>query len=89
MPDVRAGPFTDRARLSTQARCVGGGRRGGCAPSQGAAGSEYDPYQLPNNFSVQALDSTQNGNAGNLLAQFVSKYRLLDGPDGYLVQITG
>ncbi|GGZ81629.1 hypothetical protein ACH5AJ_15165 [Streptomyces rochei] len=57
---------------------------------QGAAGSEYDPYQLPNNFSVQALDGTQNGNAGNLLGQFVSKYRILDGPDdGYLVQITG
>ncbi|QCB26649.1 hypothetical protein [Streptomyces sp. SS52] len=57
---------------------------------QGATGSEYDPYQPPNNFSAQALDGTQNGNAGNLLGQFVSKYRILDGPDdGYLVQITG
>ncbi|MFJ8602294.1 NucA/NucB deoxyribonuclease domain-containing protein [Streptomyces shenzhenensis] len=56
---------------------------------QGAAASEYDPHQLRNNFSVQALDGVQNGNAGNLLGQFYSKYRLLDGPDdGYLVQIT-
>jgi hypothetical protein len=56
---------------------------------QGTAGSEYDPYQLPNNFTVMALDGTENGNAGNLLGQFYTKYRLLDGPDdGYLVKIT-
>ncbi|NWF31309.1 hypothetical protein HW130_34705 [Streptomyces sp. PKU-EA00015] len=57
---------------------------------QGCAASEYDPHQLPNNFSVMALDGAENGNAGNLLGQFYSKYRLLDGPDdGYLVKITG
>lgn len=57
---------------------------------QGAARAGYEAYQLPDNVSVQAPDGTQNGNAGNLLGQFVSKYRLLDGPDdGYLVRITG
>jgi hypothetical protein len=36
-----------------------------------------------------ALNGTENGNAGNLLGQFYSKYRLLDGPDdGLLVEIT-
>lgn len=56
---------------------------------QGCAGAEYDFYQIPNNYSVMALDGTENGNAGNLLGQFYSKYRLLDGPDdGFLVQIT-
>ncbi|WP_432112646.1 NucA/NucB deoxyribonuclease domain-containing protein [Streptomyces sp. S1] len=60
------------------------------ATYQGAAGAEYDVHQLPNNFSVMALNGTENGNAGNLLGQFYSKYRVIDGPDdGYLVQITG
>ncbi|MEW1700101.1 NucA/NucB deoxyribonuclease domain-containing protein [Streptomyces sp. NPDC093249] len=57
---------------------------------QGAAGSEYDVNQLPNNFSALPLDGTENGNAGTLLSQFYSKYRVIDGPDdGFLVQITG
>ncbi|TXL83297.1 hypothetical protein EW053_37370, partial [Streptomyces sp. IB2014 016-6] len=56
---------------------------------EGAAGSLYDPEQLPNNYSVMALDSTQNQAAGTLLGQFLTKARLIDGPDdGFLVADT-
>ncbi|WP_455568674.1 NucA/NucB deoxyribonuclease domain-containing protein [Streptomyces niveus] len=51
---------------------------------EGAAGSLYDPEQLRNNFSVMALDSTQNQAAGTLLGQFLTTSRLIDGPDGRL-----
>ncbi|MFE3121364.1 NucA/NucB deoxyribonuclease domain-containing protein [Streptomyces niveus] len=55
---------------------------------EGAAGSLYDPEQLRDNYSVMALDSTQNQAAGTLLGQFLTKSRLIDGPDdGFLVQI--
>ncbi|MGE6726163.1 NucA/NucB deoxyribonuclease domain-containing protein [Streptomyces niveus] len=55
---------------------------------EGAAGSLYDPEQLRNNYSVMALDSTQNQAAGTLLGQFLTTSRLIDGPDdGFLVQI--
>ncbi|MFE2376051.1 hypothetical protein [Streptomyces sp. NPDC059398] len=56
---------------------------------EGAAGALYDPHQLTNNFSVMPLNATQNQAAGILLGQFLTKVRLIDGPDdGFLVQIT-
>ncbi|MFD0413731.1 hypothetical protein [Streptomyces sp. NPDC127108] len=56
---------------------------------QGSAASEYDPRFHKRNFSVQALSKKSNGAAGNLLAQYYDKNRLIDGPDdGFLMKIT-
>ncbi|GAA0629083.1 NucA/NucB deoxyribonuclease domain-containing protein [Streptomyces crystallinus] len=56
---------------------------------QGAAAGDYDPHQLPNNFSVMPVPGPENGAAGNLLLDFYNKNRVVDGPDdGFWVQIT-
>ncbi|THC40903.1 hypothetical protein E7X58_37405 [Streptomyces sp. A1499] len=56
---------------------------------EGAAQSNYDHRAHPKNFSVKPLPKASNGAAGNLLAQYYDKNRILDGPDdGFLVKIT-
>ncbi|MFD9484632.1 hypothetical protein ACFWBX_11625 [Streptomyces sp. NPDC059991] len=56
---------------------------------QGAAAGDYDPHQLPDNFSVMPVPGRENGAGGNLLLDFYNKNRVIDGPDdGFWVQIT-
>lgn len=55
---------------------------------QGAAGSDYDPRQDPNNFSVMPVAKAENGAAGTLLGQYYTLNRIIDGPDdGFMVAI--
>ncbi|WP_405651952.1 hypothetical protein [Streptomyces sp. RK9] len=55
---------------------------------EGAAASEYDPRFHKRNFSVRALPKKSNGAAGNLLAQYYEKNRVIDGPDdGFFMKI--
>lgn len=56
---------------------------------EGSVWSDYDPLAEPGNFSVMPVKKEDNGAAGNLLGQFYSKNRIIDGPDdGFIVEIT-
>lgn len=56
---------------------------------EGAAQAEYDPHSEKLNFSVLPVDATQNQDAGRILGHFLTKNRIIDGPDdGFLVKIT-
>ncbi|MFB6632164.1 hypothetical protein ACFCWY_19925 [Streptomyces sp. NPDC056362] len=48
---------------------------------QGCAQSAYETGAAKNNFSVKALPKADNGNAGNLLGQFMTLNRIIDGKD--------
>ncbi|WP_254711040.1 NucA/NucB deoxyribonuclease domain-containing protein [Streptomyces lunaelactis] len=56
---------------------------------EGAAQADHDPHAEKLNFSVLPVDSTQNQNAGRMLGQFLTRNRIIDGPeDGFLVKIS-
>ncbi|WP_253209185.1 NucA/NucB deoxyribonuclease domain-containing protein [Streptomyces niphimycinicus] len=56
---------------------------------EGCAQTTYEPSAPKNNFSVLPLAKKDNGNAGNLLGQFMTLNRILDGDDdGFYVTIT-
>ncbi|WP_268255353.1 NucA/NucB deoxyribonuclease domain-containing protein, partial [Streptomyces roseolilacinus] len=56
---------------------------------EGCALPSYDQAAPKNNFSVRALPKADNGNAGNLLGQFLTLNRIIDGKDdGFYVTIT-
>ncbi|WEH18461.1 NucA/NucB deoxyribonuclease domain-containing protein [Streptomyces sp. VNUA24] len=55
---------------------------------EGCAQNTYEPSAPKNNFSVRPLAKKDNGNAGNLLGQFMTLNRILDGDDdGFYVTI--
>lgn len=55
---------------------------------EGCAQKTYEPSAPKNNFSVLPLAKKDNGNAGNLLGQFMTLNRILDGDDdGFYVTI--
>ncbi|MEW1872774.1 hypothetical protein AB0420_32565 [Streptomyces caelestis] len=55
---------------------------------EGSRHSDYDHLAEPGNFSVLPVKREDNGAAGNLLAQFYDKNRVIDGPDdGFWVEI--
>ncbi len=56
---------------------------------EGCAQTTYEPSAPKDNFSVLPLAKKDNGNAGNLLGQFMTLNRILDGDDdGFYVTIT-
>lgn len=56
---------------------------------EGCAQPTYEPSAPRNNFSVRALPGTDNSNAGNLLGQFLTLNRIVDGKDdGFYVSVS-
>jgi hypothetical protein len=56
---------------------------------EGRAQPTYETSAPKNNYSVRALPKTDNGNAGNLLGQFLTLNRIIDGKDdGFYVTIS-
>ncbi|MFH8378880.1 hypothetical protein ACH4A7_35765 [Streptomyces cyaneofuscatus] len=56
---------------------------------EGAAQAENDPFAEKLNYSVMPVNARQNQDAGILLGQFMTKNRIIDGPeDGFIVKIT-
>ncbi|QWQ39619.1 hypothetical protein KME66_00330 [Streptomyces sp. YPW6] len=52
---------------------------------EGSAQADHDPFAEKLNYSAMPVNARQSQDAGILLGQFMTKNRIVDGPEGGLI----